>query len=327
MEINLFGCKDTTLYLAKYLKTRDIKINLITISKKLAEKNQVAGYINLCDFKELFSKIYVAKSYNLKNKIDQDYFLKVNRANLAFCCGWQRLIPSVILSSHKFGVFGMHGSARNLPFGKGRSPMNWAILENRKFFFTNLFKYNSGVDSGPIVDQRIFSIQKQDNSETLHYKNMLSMCDLISKNIQNLNKKNQKLKEQKKNYESFYPKRTPNDSIIDWNDDIFNIERLIRAVTLPFSGAISFINKIPIYLYEASIFYTDLENHIYLNKKFGEIVEIFLNGKFLVRCSGGIMIINKYKSKKNMIKKNIKFDQNSPNIKRFKRNEYGFFDI
>ena len=327
MEINLFGCKDTTLYLARYLNKKKIKINLITISKKLAKKNDVAGYLDLRLYKKIFNKIYLAKSYNLKNQTDQNYFLKKNNIDLAFCCGWQRLIPSNILARYKFGIFGMHGSSRNLPYGKGRSPMNWALLEGRNFFFTNLFKYNSGVDSGPIVDQRIFSIQNQDTAETLHYKNLLSMCDLISKNLKNISKIKQNLIDQKKIGESFYPKRTPQDSIIDWKDDIYNIDKLIRAVTIPFSGAISYINKKPVYIYEASIFYTDIENHIYMNENFGKIVEVFLNDKFLVRCSGGVLLVNKYKCKKKIIKKTINFDNSKQNLRRFKRNNYGFFDI
>ena len=327
MEINLFGCKETTLYLARYLKKKNIKVNLITISAKVAKKNEVAGYLNLKLFNKIFNKIYIAKSYNLLNQADEDYFKTKNKSKLALCCGWQRLIPTKILSKHKYGVFGMHGSARNLPFGKGRSPMNWAILEDRKFFFTNLFKYNSGVDSGPIVDTRVFSIQNKDSAETLHYKNMFAMCDLISENIINIFQNDQKLIDQKKISESFYPKRTPSDSLIDWKDDIFNIERHIRAVTLPFSGGICFVKKEPIYIYEASIFYTDLEDHIFVNADFGTVVEVFLNNKFLVRCSGGVLIINKYKSKKNIIKKNIKFDKSEPSIQRFKRNKYGFFDI
>ena len=327
MEINIFGCKDTTLYLANYLKKNKFKINLITISKKSAHKNQVAGYLDLSKFKKIFNEIYIAKSYSLKNKSDKNYFLKKNKSNLALCCGWQRLIPTKILNTYKFGVFGMHGSAKNLPFGKGRSPMNWAIIEGRKFFFTNLFKYNSGIDSGPIVDQRIFSIQKHDTAETLHYKNTIAMCDLVNENINKLFQINQSLKKQNKLFSSFYPKRKPSDSVIDWSDDIFNIERLVRSVTLPFSGGISYIKKKAIYIYSCSIFYTDLEDHDYRDEKFGKIVEVFLNGKFLVRCSGGVLIINAYKAEKNIIKKDAVFNAAKPNLRRFKRNSHGFFDI
>ena len=67
--------------------------------------------------------------------------------------------------------------------------------------------------------------------------------------------------------------------------------------------------------------------HKYMNENFGKIVEVFLNDKFLVRCSGGVLLVNKYKCKKKIIKKTINFDNSKPNLRRFKRNNYGFFDI
>ena len=61
--------------------------------------------------------------------------------------------------------------------------MNWSIIEGRKYFYTNLFKYNPGVDDGDIVDTVKFSITSKDNAETMHYKNMISMKFLILKNL------------------------------------------------------------------------------------------------------------------------------------------------
>ena len=128
----------------------------------------------------------------------------------------------------------MHGSSQNLPFGKGRSPLNWSIIEGRKHFYTNLFKYNSGIDSGPILDTVCFSILPHDNIETLHYKNTLAMVQIISRNLKMFKSGKLILKTQKNIHSTFYPKRDPEDGEIDWNDNINNIDRLIKAVTTPF---------------------------------------------------------------------------------------------
>ena len=81
----------------------------------------------------------------------------------------------------------MHGSARDLPFGKGRSPMNWALIEGRSLFHTNLFKYQVGVDNGPVLDSQTFSIIIK-TTQLKHYitKNALAMCNLIKNNFENL---------------------------------------------------------------------------------------------------------------------------------------------
>ncbi len=326
MKIKLFGCKDTTLFVAKFLRDLEIVIDLVTISPEQGDKNEVAGYLDLSSEKQMFNSIYMASSYSLSDKNDLNYFDKDNDLNIGICIGWQRLIPANILDKFSIGIFGMHGSARDLPYGKGRSPLNWSIIENRKWFNTNLFKYNKGVDSGPIIDKATFSINENDTAETLHYKNTLSMCRILEKNLNLLSeKKFNQINQDTSEGESFYPKRTPEDGAIDWRDDIYNIERLIRSVSYPFYGAYSFLKKNEVKIFRASIFYTDLEDHPFKDSKYGEIVSVFQNGKFLVRCSGGILLINDHNISN--IEKGLVLSKIESPFSRFKRNTYGFFDV
>ncbi len=325
MNVTLFGCKDTTLHTTKYLKELNLNIDLVTISPSVASSNQVAGYEDLTLSDSLFDSIYVAKTYSLK-KDDVVEITKLKNRHLGFCVGWQRLIPNELLDAFSIGVFGMHGSARDLPFGKGRSPMNWALIEGRKFFHTNLFKYDYGVDDGPILDSKTFSVNDTDTAETLHYKNTLAMCNLIKSNLQNLligdfQTHPQSLAEG----ESFYPKRAPADGSIDWRDDIYNIERLIRAVTKPFDGAFSIIRGAEIVIERAAIFYTDIEAHPFKESKFGKVVDVFPNNKFLVRCSGGVLLVHDYKGVSPTV--GSCFEVSDSPFRKFKRNEYGFFDV
>lgn len=324
-EIILFGCKDTTLHTARFLKNLDLKIHLVTISPELATRNQVAGYEELTVNSNIFETIYIANSYSL-NEEDVTAIKKCNHASLGFCIGWQRLIPKALLNKFSIGVFGMHGSTRDLPFGKGRSPMNWALIEGRKLFHTNLFKYEAGIDNGPVLGSKTFSINENDTAETLHYKNTLAMCSLIKNNLENLlHGKYSTHSQSLADGESFYPKRSPKDGSIDWRDDIYNIDRLIRAVTSPFDGAFSFIDGEKVIIERATIFYTDLENHHFKDEKFGKVLDVFPNGKFLVRCSGGVIIVNKYRGGIPTVNSCFKVLE-SP-FRNFSRNEYGFFDL
>ena len=298
---------------------------MVTISPKVAADNQVAGYEDLTNSSSLFKTIYFAKSYSLKSE-DIIEIKKIKNIKLGFCIGWQRLIPSDLLNAFGVGVFGMHGSARDLPFGKGRSPMNWALIEGRKFFHTNLFKYDVGVDNGPILDSKTFSINEADTAETLHYKNTLSMCNLIKSNFQNLVSGNFQTRAQSLvDGESFYPKRSPADGSIDWRDDIYNIERLIRAVAKPFDGAFSIIKQEKIIIERAAVFYTDIENHPFKDANFGKILDVFPNHKFLVRCSGGVLLIHKYNGSTPSV--GSCFEVTGSPFEKNERNVYGFFDI
>ena len=111
MNIILFGCKDTTLHTAKFLRTLKLNIDLVTISPEVANANNVAGYEDLTKHATLFSSIHIAKSYSLKEKENTDVIKKLKNIDLGFCIGWQRLIPKEILDSFSIGIFGMHGSS------------------------------------------------------------------------------------------------------------------------------------------------------------------------------------------------------------------------
>ena len=59
---------------------------------------------------------------------------------------------------------------------------------------------------------------------------------------------------QKKTKPTYYPKRNPEDSQIDWSNNITEIERFIRAVSKPFNGAFSYLKSNLIIIYSAQVF-------------------------------------------------------------------------
>ena len=325
-KIAVFGCKTTTRFILETLAEKLGISQLITIDARLGAKNAVADY---CDLRETAEKLnigfYQAKSYSLKDAEDVE---NINRMNLdlAFVIGWQRLIPGELLQNVSIGVFGMHGSSMDLPLGRGRSPMNWSILEDRKFFYTNLFRYDAGVDSGDILDTFLFSIRPQDTAETMHFKNTLAMKYLIEKNFAKLIENRFTLRKQKDVPPTFYPKRSPQDSLIDWERDIFYIERHIRAVTPPFNGAYTYLDNEKVKIYRAAVFETELVNFGYEDESAGTVVEIFPNGKFLVRCGGGLLLVHEYETQAE-ISKNSRFSNGAEQINYFKLNRFGNYDV
>jgi len=329
MSVAIFGCKHTTKFLIESLSEKTKIDYLITIDEKKGKKFDVADY---CDLTETADKydidVYKSKTYSLKRKEDIDYIKSLN-IDIAFVVGWQRIVPGEILDSMSIGSFGMHGSSMDLPLGRGRSPMNWSIIEGRKYFYTNLFRYDSGVDSGDVLDTFKFDITHRDTAETMHFKNTLAMKYLIEKNLDKLLSGDFTLKKQKDITPTYYPKRTPDDSLIDWNLGVYELERFIRAVTKPFNGAFSFLDD-KVIIYDAQVF--DSSDYGYDDKEIGEIVVVFPNGKFLVKCYGGLLLINDYfhedfyYRKKEDIKVGKIFNNKDREISYFKRNKFGYYD-
>jgi len=291
-KIAFFGCKHTTMECIDYFMKNIGQVNyLISISSENASKAQVSGYMDLQLFaKKNNIKIYYADQYSLKSDKDYEY-IKNNKIDIAFVIGWQRLIPTKILDSVKFGFYGMHGSADDLPKGRGRSPMNWALITGRDIFYTNLFKYDSTIDGGGIVGTKKFQINYYDTIETLHYKNTLAMCYLIRKSYREILNNKIKLKIQNENKATYFPKRNPEDGAIDWSLSNYHIHNFVRALTKPFPGAYSFINDKKIMIWKLFPFMNNQDSKDLLP---GTIMSVFANKKFCVKTGNGIVLVDDY---------------------------------
>ena len=321
-KIVIFGNTIYTKIIIDFFLRKKFNITLITIDSKKAKKNNVFNFFNLNIYKKNnLIEIYCAKNFNLKNEKDIVFFKNL-KPKIGFVNGWQRLIPKKILQNFTIGVFGMHGSSMSLPKGRGRSPLNWSIIERRKKFITNIFKYSPGIDDGDILDSCKFDILPSDTCNTLHIKNSIGMRYLIKKNLKNLINNTFLLKKQSKTKPTFYPSRKPSDSEINWLNKIENIFAHINAVTKPFNGAFGFINSSKIVIWKSNIF---LKKNLigFKNSKVGEVVDIIQN-KPLIKCTNGILILEEYNSKKS-IKIGDHFEIRK--VKKFKKNKYGFYDI
>jgi methionyl-tRNA formyltransferase len=202
--------------------------------------------------------------------------------------------------------------------------MNWSIIEGRNYFYTNLFKYDSGVDSGDVLDTFKFDITHRDTAETMHFKNTLAMKYLIERNLDKLSSGDFTLKKQKDITPTYYPKRTPDDSLIDWEMGVYELERFIRAVTKPFNGAFSFLDD-KVIIYDSQVF--DGSDYGYDDKEIGEVVVVFPSGKFLVKCYGGLLLVNDYQIKNDVIRVGKIFNNGGRNISYFKTNKFGYYDL
>lgn len=295
-KIVFFGVKEVSEKVIDYLVKNNYKIDLIvSIDNKVAKRNEISGYKNLKKISKKYSIDYFsAKDYSFKNKDDIDFFKK-NSFEIAICHPWQRLIPKEILDKFKFGVYGFHGSSFPLPKGKGRSPFNWSLIENKKIIRNNFFKYVSEADAGDIYNITNFEINEHDNIRTLEYKQLIDVKSQIKNLLNDYKKKKISLSKQKGS-STFYPKRSPEDGKIDFNNSTQKIYNLIRAVTKPFPGAFCYKIDQKIYLWDAKPFDKLLNFSKFKN---GEIIDL-LDDFPIVKTSDGSLIVYNYEAKKKL---------------------------
>ena len=205
--------------------------------------------------------------------------------------------------------------------------MNWSLIEGRKIFYTNLFKYKAGADDGDVIDTIGFGINDQDTAETLHYKNTLSMVEMIKRNAARFESGELDYQMQDDSVTpTYYPKRAPDDSLIDWNAPIDNIERFIRGVAPPFNGAFTFYGDTRISIFRAAIFELDSGSLGFKTARWGEIIEVFGNGKFLVR-PWGILIIHDFVADELVLSPGMRLGSGARSVKYFPRNVHGGHDL
>lgn len=291
-KVAVVGCKHTTKDLILGLEREGLPIDhCVTIDPPKGREQKVAGYLDLRPFLDEKGILYtIARKYNLKCSEDQETLLGL-KLDMLLVMGWQRLIPDWWLTQLSIGAFGMHGSSRPLPHGRGRSPMNWALIQNKKIFYTYLFQYQPGVDNGPVVGVKKFDITPHDTCFTLHLKNTVSMVKLCTKYLPALLDGTVILTPQSQEGVSYFPKRNPEDGIIYWEDSTEAIHNLIRAVTKPFSGAFSYLDDNPnqrVFLWRAIPFDTHLT---WEDAKPGEIVEVFFDGTFVVQTGDSSLLV------------------------------------
>ena len=290
-KIVICGCTEAGFETLEFLLEQNITISyIVSLDNKQAKKWNVSGY---CSFDKLSKKynipIYYPKSYSLKEKEDLDFF-QHHSFDLLILGGWQRLIPDDVLSTLKIGGVGVHGSSEMLPKGRGRSPVNWSLIEGKNKYILQLFLMTPGIDDGDILDYQTFDINKWDTCRTLYYKISIvqkqKLLELIPKLIKNEFKRIPQTGEP-----TFYPKRTPEDGLINWNQTSEKLYDFIRAITKPYPGAFTYLDNKKIKIWKAQPF----DNKItYDQNEIGQIVEIFSSGDFVVNCYTGSLLVTEY---------------------------------
>ena len=264
----------------------------VCLTRDQALKYRISGYY---DYKPLAKKygieIYIPETYSLSNKKDQEFFKK-KKFDLLVQGGWQRLFPEKILKSIKIGALGLHGSADFLPKGRGRSPMNWSLIEGRRRFLMHLFVIKPGCDDGDIISILEFDINEFDDIETMYFKYSLVYKNLLIETLPKVLSNNFKTIPQV-GEATYFPKRSEADGIIDWEKmDVWEIYNFVRAQTKPYPGAYAYVDKKKIRIWRCRPFDTRLKFH---NQKYGAVVERFKE-KLLVNCRGGLLLIDEWET-------------------------------
>ena len=297
-KVVVFGVKDTSENIIEFIRQELCPVDLvITIAPKVLEHNQVSGFKGLSHLTEDYGiPVFEADSYFLNDERTKE-FIANNSFDLGIVMGWQRLVPKEVLDAFKSGIYGFHGNCGYLPFGRGRSPLNWSIILGDTRFNLNLFRYDEHADSPNVFATEMFQINEHDDIRSAQYKNMICSKNLIRKLVTTYMEQGQiPIRTDSIDYDSWYNKRTASDGKIDFKDRTRNIYNLIRGVAAPFPGAFCYADieddDHKVTVWEAHPFDEMMDFSGYAP---GEIIDVF-DGKPIVRTVDGSIRIDRYES-------------------------------
>ena len=290
-RVVIFGVKDTTEEIVEFIQSKVCKVDLIvTIHESVLKGNQVAGFKGLGFLTEKYGiPVYETKSYGLNDEETKDFFAQ-NTFEIGISMGWQRLIPEQVLDSFKEGVFGFHGSCGYLPFGRGRSPLNWSVISGDSRFVLNLFQYDKNADSPNVFANEMFQINAHDTIRTLQYKNIIVSKRLIQRLLEAYQTGTIRINRTSKDFDGWYNKRTAADGKIDFHARTRDIYNLVRGVTRPFPGAFCQMEGHKITVWKLHPFDEMLDFSMYMP---GEVIDK-IDNQLIVRTLDGSVLIEEY---------------------------------
>ncbi|MBO5255841.1 MAG: formyltransferase [Opitutales bacterium] len=233
-KIVFFGFGDVGYKCLKYLLENDYFV--LAVFTHDFDKNEKEWF----NSPESLAKEYgidVFKPNNLKSAKWIRKF-KYIKPDLILSLYYRKRIPEEIFSQAQIGAYNLHGSY--LPSYKGRAPLNWAIINGENYTGVSLHKLEKDFDTGDIIDRKKVEFSQDEYVKDIQPKVSQAALDIFTKNIDNLilNKiKPVKQSEICDTSTSYFGKRTPEDSRIDFTKSTFEIINLIRAVSYPFNGA------------------------------------------------------------------------------------------
>lgn len=221
----------------------------ITLDESAFAKRSAGSreYIDICE------KYGIPYYYVDTIKGDRAYeIVFAQRPDLLVVFGWSEILPGRLLDIPAVGTVGTHAAL--LPHNRGSAPINWALIHGEEVTGNTLMWLSKEVDAGEIIDQMAFPITPFDTCKTLYDRVAETNAVMLARLIDSLDRGiRPALPLKNETDELILPRRRPKDGLICWEQSAKQIYDFIRALTKPYPGAFTFLNRRKYLLWEASV--------------------------------------------------------------------------
>lgn len=172
-----------------------------------------------------------SQTHNQLNSLELDYL---------FVLGWSNLLKAETIKCFKKGVFGSHPS--KLPYGRGRAPLVWTMLEGASENAISVFSMTPRADDGDLMVQIEYQILPEMNIRDLYLLNAKKLGEAYFELYNQLISNTTFPIAQDHSKATYRSARIPADGIIRFSDSVETIDRLVRALGWPYPGAYAYMD-------------------------------------------------------------------------------------
>jgi methionyl-tRNA formyltransferase len=207
--------------------------------------------------------------------------LRELQPDLIYEVSWSQLISPEVLQVPRDGCVGMHCSL--LPKHRGRAPIPWSIIFGLRRSGMSMFYLEEGSDLGDLIGHESFAIGADDSAAEV-YESATQAAERLIKNFHPLLASSQAPRmPHEPDKSDYWPRRRPQDGIIDWDKSAGHLYDWVRALGHPFPGAFTFRGNKKLLVWKAT-----RTNHE-TDRRGGQVLEIDEANGVLVSAGDGAL--------------------------------------
>jgi methionyl-tRNA formyltransferase len=177
--------------------------------------------------------------------------LRTLQPDLILSFYYRRLLSRELLAIPRLGCINLHGSL--LPKYRGRAPVNWVLVNGETQTGVTLHYMVEQADAGDIIAQRAVDIAFEDTALTLFEKVAQAALELFRETFPLIKAGVAPRMPQDAAQATYFGGRTPDDGRIAWQRPALALYNLIRAVTIPYPGAFTFLHGKKLYVWSSRL--------------------------------------------------------------------------
>lgn len=154
-------------------------------------------------------------------------------ADILVSMSFNQILKKEIISFPKLGFINCHAGA--LPFYRGRNPLNWALINGEQSFGITVHQVDEGIDTGDIIEQRLYPISLRDTYGTLLERAIYECANVLHSALIKIQSGTASITRQHDIHPvgTYFGMRTFGDEAVSFNWPARQFFNFVRAITRP----------------------------------------------------------------------------------------------